>query len=75
MDSLETSLDTIVDKDRGNKSGSIVERFIKPRASTIFGHPLYLLYKPGPSISVSGPHEKVFNSAFVLWIGVKKSDG
>ena len=38
MDNLETSLATIVDKAHGNTGGSIVERFIKPIASTIFGH-------------------------------------
>ena len=71
MDNLETSLATTVDKSRGNTSGSIVESFIKPRASKMFGHPVYLLDEPGPSISVSGPHEEFFNSAFALWIGGK----
>ena len=35
MDNLETLLATIVDKARGNTSGAIVERLIKPRAPTI----------------------------------------
>ena len=48
MDNLETSLATTVDKDSGNTSGAIVERFIKPRASTMFGHLVYLLDGPGP---------------------------
>ena len=56
-------------KDRGNASGSIVERFIKPRASTIFGHPGYSMDGPGTSIAVSGPHGEVFNRDFGIWIG------
>ena len=39
MDNLETSLATTVDKACVNGSGAILERFIKPRASTMFGHP------------------------------------
>ena len=70
MDNLETLLTTTVDKDFDNTSGAIVDRFIKPRASTIFGHPVYLLYGPGPSTAVSGPHEEFFNSALDLWMGV-----
>ena len=69
MDNLEASLATTVDKARGNASGSIVERFIKPRASTIFGHPVYSLDGPGPSMEVLGTHEEFFNSAFSIWIG------
>ena len=57
MDNLETSFATTVDNTRGNASGSIVERFIKPIESTIFVHPVYSIDGPGPSISVSGPHE------------------
>ena len=41
MDNLEASLATTVNKSRGNTSGNILERFIKPRASTEFGHPVY----------------------------------
>ena len=41
MDNLEKLLATTVDKDRGNTSGTIVERFIKPRAPKSFGHPVY----------------------------------
>ena len=40
MDNLETLLATTVDKACCKTSGSIVERFIKPRASTIFVHPV-----------------------------------
>ena len=55
---------------------TIVERFIKPRSSKMFGHPVYSLDRPGPLIAVSGPHEKIFNSNFALWIGGKNfSDG
>ena len=39
MNNLETSLATTVDKASGNVNGSIVERFVKPRASSIFCHP------------------------------------
>ena len=48
MDNLETSLVTTVDKFSDNTFGSIVGRFIKPRASTMFCHPVYLLDGPGP---------------------------
>ena len=76
MDNFKTSIATTVDKTRGNTSGLIVERFIKPRLSTIFGHPVYSLDVPGPSIAVSGPHEDFFNSAFGIWIGGNNfSDG
>ena len=65
-----------MDKALGNTSEAIVKRFIKPRASTMFGHPVYSLYGPGPSIAVSGPHEEYFNINFDLWIGGKNvSDG
>ena len=50
MDNLETPLATTVYKARGNASGDIVERFIKPGSSTIFGHPEYSLDGPGPSM-------------------------
>ena len=69
VDNLETLLVTTVDKDCGNTSGAIVESFIKPRASTIFFHPLYLLDEPGSSMTVSGTHEEFFSSAFGIWIG------
>ena len=73
---LEKLLATTVDKACGNASGSIVERFIKPRASTIFGHPEYSLDGPGPLITVSVPHEECLNSDFGIWIGGKHfSDG
>ena len=61
---LETSLATTVDKSHGNASESIVERFIKPRESEIFGHPEYSLEDTGPSILLSVPQEEFFNSAF-----------
>ena len=48
MDNLLTSLATTVDKSHVNTIGSIVERFIKPRASTMFGYPVYSLDGPGP---------------------------
>ena len=71
MDNLETSLATTVDYSFSNTSGAIVERFIKPSASTIFGHPVYYLDVPGPSMEVSVPHEDFFNSVFGVWIGGK----
>ena len=48
MNNLKTSLATTVNKARGNTSGAIVERFIKPRASTMSEHLLYSLDVPGP---------------------------
>ena len=71
MDNLETLLSTKVDKARGNASVSIVERFIKSRASKMFVHPEYFLDGPGPSITVSGPHEGFLNSDFGIWMGGK----
>ena len=68
-------LSATVYKYRGNASGSIMGRFIKPRASTIFFHPEYSLDGPGPSIVVSGPHEEFLDSVFVIWIGVKYFSG
>ena len=46
INNLETLLATIVDKACGNKSGAVVEGFIKPRESTMFGHPVYSLDGP-----------------------------
>ena len=69
MNNLGTLLVTTVDKARGNESGAIVERLIKPRASKMFGHPEHYLDVPGPSISVSVPHEEFLKSAFGIWIG------
>ena len=68
MDNLKILLAATVDKARGNASGSIMERFTKSRASTMFGHPAYFLDGTGPSISVSGPHEDFFNSDTGVWI-------
>ena len=53
-----------MDKARGNANGSIVERFIKPRASKISYHYAYSMGVLGPSIAVSGPYEEFFNSDF-----------
>ena len=65
-----------MDKARDNISGAIVGSFIKPIESIMFGHPVYLMDGPGPSIAVSVPHEEFFNSAFDLWVGGKHfSDG
>ena len=61
---LKTSLATCVDKACGNTIGAIVERFIKPRASTMFGHAVYYLDGTGPSISVPIPHEVFFQQCF-----------
>ena len=60
-----------VDKALGNTIGVIVDKFIKTRGSTIFGHPVYFLDRPGPSLIVSVPHEEFFITAFNLWIGGK----
>ena len=57
IDNLETLFAKTVDKSLSNESGSVVERFTKPRASTMFGHPVYLMDVTGPSIAVSGSHE------------------
>ena len=35
-----------------------MERFIIPRASTIFGHLVYSLDEPGTPMVVSEPHEE-----------------
>ena len=69
MDNLEILMATTVDKTRGKKIGAIVDRFIKPKASTIFIHPVYPLYEPGKSMGVSGPHEEFSNIDFRIWIG------
>ena len=64
-----------MDKACGNKSVAIVEIFIKPRASTIFGHLVYFMDGPGTSVEVSGPHKEFFNSYFGIWIGGNKFSG
>ena len=69
VDNLETSLANTMDKDHANASGTIFKMFIKPRASTIFGQPVYFLDGLEPSIAVSGLHEECFNSTFGIWIG------
>ena len=71
MDDLETSLAITVYNARGNASGSIVEKFIKIRESTIVGHPVYSLDRPGTLIVVSGPHDEFFNSYFGIWMSKK----
>ena len=68
MGSLKTLLDTIVDKACDNICGSLLERFIKTRASKKIGHPVYLLDGPGPSTAISGPHQEFFNVALRIWI-------
>ena len=40
MNHLETFLSTTVNKACANTCGSIVEKFIKPRSSTMFGQPV-----------------------------------
>ena len=50
-----------------------MERFVKPKESTIFRYPVYLMDGPGPSIAVLGPHEEFFNSAFWICICGKHS--
>ena len=72
MDNLETSLATTVDKYCVNIGGAIVERFIKPRESTMFSHLVYSLDGSGPSVAISGPHEDFFNSNFGICIGGKR---
>ena len=62
-------------KARGNTSGAILERFLKPTTSTMFGHPVYFLDGPGPSIGVSVLYEDLLNSDFDLWIGGKQYVG
>ena len=75
MDNMQTSLATIVDKASGNTDGTIMDRFIKPRSSTMFGHSVYSLDGPGTTIAISGPHD---DFSTVLsgygWLG-KISDG
>ena len=71
MNNLEKLLAATLDKASGNASGDIVERFIKTRASTIFGHPEHSLDRQGQLIAVSIPHEAFFNSTFGIWIGGK----
>ena len=48
IDNLETFLTTTMYKACSNTSGDIVERFIKPIASTMFEHPVFFLDGPGP---------------------------
>ena len=73
LDNLEILLATTMDKAHGNTSGSLVESFIKPRASTIFGPLAYSLDGPRPSIEFSGPHEDFSDSSFGIWIGGEKT--
>ena len=58
LDNLETSLAITM-------NGSILERFIKPRASTMFGYPLYFLDGPGPSIAISVPYKYFLTVIFI----------
>ena len=66
MDNLETLFATAVNKDCGNASGSILERLVKSRASTMFGQPSYSLDGPGLFISLSGPHEE-FSTVILVY--------
>ena len=66
MDNLETLLKTTVDKVCGNTNGAVVDRFIKSREPTMFVHPVYFLDRPGRSIDVPDPHEKIFNSNHIF---------
>ena len=53
-----------------------MERLVKTRPSTIFGHLEYSLDYPGPLIEFLVPHEEFLNSAFGIWLGGEKnSDG
>ena len=58
MDNLEILLVNIVDRARGNASGAILEKFIKPRVTIILFHLAYSLYKTRLLIAVSGTHEE-----------------
>ena len=50
-----------------------MERFIEPRASKTFGHPVDFLNVTGSLIVIPGPYEEFFNVSFGLWIDSKKS--
>ena len=65
------SLSATVDKARGNIVGAIVQKLIKPISSTVFFHPVYTMYGPGPWIAISGPYEEFHGRAFGVWICVK----
>ena len=67
MDNLETSLASTADKACENAGGAIVERFIKPKASTIFGHPAYYMDRTGTSIALSGPY-KYFSKMILVYV-------
>ena len=69
MNNMEKLLATTVDKVCWNTSGFIVDRFIKPIESTMFGHLVYLVDGPGMLIEIAGPHEEFFNIDFGIWIG------
>ena len=58
MNNLESLLAITLYNAPGNTSEAIVEIFIKPRASTMFEHPVYSLDGPGLSMEVLGPHER-----------------
>ena len=66
MGNLDKSFATTVDNSCGNSNGFIVEGFIKPRSSTIFGHATYSLGGPGLSIAVSGLYED-FSTVFLVY--------
>ena len=60
-----------VDRDSGNASEAIVDIFIEPRASNMFGYPECSPDGSGLSIPESIPHEEFSNSAFGIWLCVK----
>ena len=57
MDNSEYLLTTTLDKALRNICRSVVDLFIKTRVLTMFGHPIYFMDGPDPSIAISGPHE------------------
>ena len=63
---------TTLDKAHGKSIGSIVERLVKIRPSTIFGHLEYSLDYPGPLIEFLVLHEEFLNSALGIWLGGEK---
>ena len=66
MDNLVTSLGTTMDKAPSNTSGDILERLIKPRASTIFVNLVYSIDGTEPPIAVSLPYEE-FSTVILLY--------
>ena len=69
MENLATSFTNPVEKDCGNERISIVDIFIKPRASKMFGYTEYSLYVAWLSIAAPITHKEFFKSAFGIWLG------